>query len=56
MSKKKKEPVYKSMEQFEKAFIPEAFRKDLTESLDIQTLATRMAKKALAKTRLKRVK
>ena len=48
---KKKEPVYKSMEEFEKAFFPESFRGRLAQAPDPQVIAARMADEALDKLR-----
>ena len=48
---KKKEVVYKSMEQFEEAFIPESYRSTPTEPLELQALAANMADEALEKVR-----
>lgn len=48
---KKKEPVYKSMEEFEEAFIPESFRSRPAERLDLQSLAANMANEAVEKVR-----
>ena len=44
---RKKETVYRSMEQFEKAFVPESFKRTLTRALDLQALAASMAEEVL---------
>jgi len=53
---KKGERVYKSMEEFEKKFFPDSFKKRLLESMDSHTLAVSLAEESLKKVKRQLVK
>jgi len=44
--------AYKSMEEFEKKFFPNSYKKRLVESMDIHTLAVTSAEESLENIRL----
>ena len=45
----KKEQEYKSMEEFEKKFFPNSYKKRLIESMDTNALAVKLAEESLKK-------
>ena len=47
----KKEQEYKSMEEFEKKFFPNSYKKRLIESMDTHALAVNLAEESLKKIR-----
>lgn len=53
---KKKESVYKSMDEFEEKFFPNFFKKRLEESMDVHTLAVSLAEQSLEKIKRQLVK
>ena len=48
---KKQGQVYRSMEEFEKKFFPDSFRKRARESMDSHALAVSLAEESLEKIR-----
>lgn len=53
---KKKEKVYKSMDEFDKRFFPNSFKKRVQESMDADTLAVSLADESLERISRKLVK
>lgn len=53
---KKQDQVYRSMQDFEKKFFPNSFKKREVESMDSHTLAASLAEESLEKIRRELVK